>query len=103
MAAPGDRLTLPIEVTEAGTYELVGFFTRAPDYGIVRVHANGKALRPMVDGYSEAVEPSGPISFGTISLEAGTNEIILELIGKDARSSGYSSGHLVGIDGFLLR
>jgi hypothetical protein len=101
MAAPGDRLTLPIEVTEAGTYELVGFFTRARNYGIVRVHANGKALRPMVDGYSEAVEPSGPISFGTISLEAGTNEIIL--IGKDARSSGYSSGYLVGIDGFLLR
>ena len=99
MAAPVDRLTLPIEVTEAGTYE----FTRAPDYGIVRVHANGKALRPMVDGYSEAVEPSGPISFGTISLEADTNEIILELIGKDARSSGYSSGYLVGIDGFLLR
>lgn len=103
MAEPGDRLTLPIEVAEVGEYDLIGFFTRAPDYGIIRLHAGGTTLRPMVDGYSENVEPTGPISFGTVSLEAGVNEIVVELVGKDARSSGYSGGYLVGIDGFLLR
>jgi hypothetical protein len=102
-AQPGDRLTIPVEVEEAGTYDLFGFFTRAGDYGIVRVHVNGQALRPLVDGYSTEVEPTGPISFGRVPLDAGTNEIVVELIGKDARSSGYSDGYLVGVDGFLLR
>lgn len=102
-AAPGDRLTIPIEVNEAGTYDLFGFFTRAPDYGIVRLHVGGQTLRPMVDGFNKSVEPTGPISFGAVSLEAGTNEVVVELVGKDARSSGYSGGYLVGIDGFLLR
>jgi hypothetical protein len=102
-AQPGDRLTIPVEVEEAGTYDLFGFFTRAGDYGIVRVHVNGQALRPLVDGYSTEVEPTGPISFGRVPLDTGTNEIVVELIGKDARSSGYSEGYLVGVDGFLLR
>lgn len=102
-AEPGDRLTIPVEVAEAGMYTLFGFFTRAPDYGIIRVYANGTALRPLVDGYSNVVEPTGPISFGRVSLDAGTNAIVIELIGKDARSSGYGDGYLVGIDGFLIR
>ncbi len=102
-AEPGDRLTVRIDVPEAGAYELVGFFTRAQDYGIVRVHAGGEPLRPLVDGYSEEVERSGPVSFGPVMLEAGENEITIELVGKDARAAGYSDGYLVGIDGFLLR
>jgi hypothetical protein len=28
--------------------------------------------------------------------------VVLELIGKDAPSAGYSDGYLVGVDGFLL-
>ncbi|HET6630672.1 MAG TPA: glycoside hydrolase family 172 protein [Woeseiaceae bacterium] len=102
-AAPGDTLTLSIEPEEAGAYELIAFFTRGRDYGIVRLHAGGRALRPLVDGYGAAVERSGPVSFGTVKLEDGANEIVVELIGKDARSAGYSDGYLVGIDGFLLR
>ncbi|MGH6915224.1 MAG: glycoside hydrolase family 172 protein, partial [Geminicoccales bacterium] len=102
-AEPGDRLTLSIEAEEAGAYELVGFFTRGPDYGILRLHAGGEALRPLVDGYGPAVEQSGSVSFGRVSLEDGENDIVIELLGKDARAAGYSDGYLVGIDGFLLR
>jgi hypothetical protein len=102
-ARPGDRLTLPLEVAEAGTWEIVGFFTRARDYGIVRVHAGGRALGPLVDGFGPEVAPTGPVSFGRVQLRAGPNDVVVELLGKDARSAGYSDGHLVGIDGFVLR
>lgn len=102
-ASPGDKLTLPVDVDESGQYELVGFFTRAPDYGIVRLRVNGNRLGPLVDGYAEDVEPTGPLSFGPVSLEAGKNELVIELVGKEARSSGFSDGYLVGIDGFRLQ
>jgi hypothetical protein len=100
-ASPGDRLTLPLEVTDAGSYELVGFFTRAQDYGIVSLSVNGQPLGALVDGYSPRIEPSGPVSFGRVDLDAGVNELVVDLIGKDVRSVGYSDGYLVGIDGFL--
>ena len=103
MARPGNRLTLPITATAAGRYELIGFFTRALDYGIIRLHVNGRAVGPLVDGYADRVEPTGPLSFGEVDLRAGPNEVVVELIGKDARSAGFSDGYLVGIDGFLLR
>lgn len=102
-ARPGDRLTLPLEVPEAGTYDLVGFFTRAGDYGVIRVLVNGEPVGPLMDGYAEGVEPTGPLRFGRVALEAGTNDLVVELVGKDIRSSGFSDGYLVGIDGFLLR
>lgn len=102
-ARPGDRLTLPLEAPAAGTYDLVGFFTRAQDYGIVRLHVNGEPLELLVDGFSPSVEPTGPLSFGPVPLRAGENELVIELIGKDVRSAGYADGYLVGVDGFLLR
>ncbi|MGD8414023.1 MAG: DUF2961 domain-containing protein [Candidatus Latescibacterota bacterium] len=102
LAGPGDRMTLPLQVEQAGEYELVGFFTRAQDYGIVRLLVNGEQIGALMDGYHPEVETTGPISFGRISLEAGPNELAIEIVGKDARSAGYSNGYLVGIDGFLL-
>ncbi|HEY1021364.1 MAG TPA: DUF2961 domain-containing protein, partial [Flavisolibacter sp.] len=101
-AKPGDKLTLPITVVEDGRYELVGFFTRASDYGIFRISVNGKIVGDLVDGYSEKVEPTGPVSFGFVDLKRGTNSLVIEIIGKETRSAGYSNGYLVGIDGFYL-
>ena len=37
-----------------------------------------------------------------VAFRAGVNEIVVELVGKDARSAGYGEGFLVGIEGFLL-
>ena len=102
-AEPGDRLSLPIEVAETGTYDLVGFFTRARDYGIIRLHVNDAPVGDLVDGYNDSIEATGPVSFGRVSLHAGVNEVVVELVGKDSRASGFSNGYLVGIDGFQLR
>jgi hypothetical protein len=101
-AKPGDRLTFPLQVIEGGNYELFGFFTRASDYGVFRILLNGKPIGDLVDGYNPKVEHTGPISFGTTTLIKGTNNIVVELLGKDARSAGFGDGYLVGIDGFLL-
>ena len=100
-AAPGARLTLTLPVTSAGDYDLVGYFTQAPDYGDVSVRVNGSAdpLPTVFHGYAETVKPSGPISLGRVSLKAGANRLDLEVMGKDVLSSNY----LVGLDGFLIK
>ena len=102
-AAQGARLTMSLHAPRAGTFELVGYFTRASDYGDVRVHVNGRALSPVVRGYAPRVEPTGPVSFGRVPLRRGANQVVLEIVGKDPRSRGYSDGYLVGVDGFVLR
>ena len=101
-ARPGDRLTLPIEAPAAGAYELIGFFTRATDYAIVRVSVNGRAVGSLIDLYAPRVEPTGVLPLGSVQLQAGVNELVVEIVGKDVRSAGYSDGYLVGIDGFVL-
>lgn len=102
-ARPGARLTLPLPAPAAGSYELVGYFTRATDYGDVRLSVNGVALAPVVRGYSPTVRPTGPISFGRVRLRAGANTVVVEIVGKDPRSQGSGGGYFVGIDGFVLR
>jgi arylsulfatase A-like enzyme len=101
-AQPGDRLKLPLKVKKSGTYDLIGFFTRAGDYGIIRLNVNGKPTGPLVDGYNNGIEATGPVEFGSVILKEGINEVEIELVGKDSRSAGYSNGYLVGIDGFTL-
>ena len=63
---------------------------------------NGQPVGTLVDGYSEKVEPTGPVSFGQVQLKKGVNQMVIELIGKESRADGYSNGYLVGIDGFML-
>ena len=65
----------------------------------VRVTVNGRALEPVMKGYDPEVVPSGPVSFGRVPLRSGANEVVLEVVGKDARSAGY----LLGLDGFVLK
>ncbi|HET7457529.1 MAG TPA: DUF2961 domain-containing protein [Gemmatimonadaceae bacterium] len=102
-AKPGARLTLQLPAPAAGSYELVGYFTRATDYGDVRLSANGAPLSPIVRGYSPTVRPTGPVSFGRVRLRAGANPVVVEIVGKDPRSEGKGGGYFVGIDGFVLR
>lgn len=102
LASPGARMTLTLDAPESRTYELVGRFTRASNYGNVRLSVNGQRLSPVVEGYAPTVVPV-EVSFGRVALRRGANELSFEISGKDERSQGWSEGYLVGIDGFLLK
>lgn len=102
-AQPGNILELNLDSQKSGEFELLGFFTRAKDYGIFQVFINGRPLGNLIDGYSESIEPSGPISFGYVNFKKGKNKLEVRLLGKDSRSRGFSDGYLVGIDGFLIK
>lgn len=101
-AKPGDQLTLPLQIAEEGNYEVIGFFTRAGDYGIIHASINGQRSETWIDAYSNTVESTGAVSLGRFNLKKGINEIVIEIAGKDFRSSGFGDGYLVGIDGFSL-
>lgn len=99
----GARMTFTLVAPATKSWELLGRFTKASNYGNVRLYVNGQALSPVVEGYSPIVEPTELISFGRVPLREGPNEIVVEIVGKDPRSQGWSDGYLVGIDGFVLR
>ena len=102
LSKPGASMTFDLPLPQAGTYELLGRFTRASNYGNVRVRVNGRPVSPIVSGYSAVVEPTGLISFGRLPLRTA-NKITIEIVGKDAASAGWSDGYLVGIDAFFIR
>lgn len=95
----GAKLSLTLKLAEGGEKELVGYFTKALDYGTVVVWVNGQPVGSEVNLYDLNVIPTGPIALGKVRLNAGNNTIELEIVGKDPRSKGY----LVGLDGFLLK
>lgn len=94
----GAKLAFTLNAPEAKTYELVGYFTGASDYGNLRFSVNGQAAGEFA-GFAPVVSRIGPVSLGRVPLKAGANSVTVEVTGKDARSSGY----LAGIDGFLLK
>lgn len=97
--APGAVLTLNVPVQAAGTYELVGYFTKAKDYGNVQLLQGDTPVGPEVNLYDPDVKPTGPISLGRVTLQPGNNPLRFRIAGKDARSQGY----LVGLDALVLK
>jgi hypothetical protein len=95
----GAVLTLPLRAPAAGTYEVVAYFTQAPDYGEVRAMQDGSPIGPEANLYAPKVRPSGAVSLGKASFKEGLNSLDLKLTGKDDRSQGY----LVGIDAIVLK
>jgi hypothetical protein len=96
--APAE-LTLQLPAPADGTYELIGYFTRAKDYGKIELSAGDQALQPTVNLYNPDVSATGPISFGKVTLKKGDNPLTIKVVGKDDASTNY----LVGIDAFVLK
>ena len=90
----GDALTLEIPVEAAGSYEVKGKFTIAPDYGKVKFSIDGKTLsqgKP-TDLYYKEMRPARLMTLGTVSLSKGKHRFVVTLLGKNSGSSGYSFG-----------
>lgn len=89
---PGAWLELAFDVPAAAHYGVEINLTRAPDYGQLRFELDGQASELTFEGMGSSVDPSGPVSLGRFSLQAGSHRIRVTIIGKHARSSGYFAG-----------
>jgi len=95
---PGDQLVLEFQVAESGTYDLATAFTKAHDYGQVRVKLDGKVdLLPQVDCYEPRpkVITTGELSMGKHQLEAGTHQLVVDILGANPAAT---KGYMFGID-----
>lgn len=95
---PGARLDLELPVAEAGSYALWAAFTRARDYGIVRLAVDGVPLGKPVDLHAPAVVHSGAVPLGVVHLDAGPHVLAIEVVGK----AEAAAGHFFGMDWIKL-
>ncbi|MDQ2688094.1 MAG: DUF2961 domain-containing protein [Armatimonadota bacterium] len=95
----GDTLTLPLSVPAAGEYDIIGYFTRAADYGQFRFQISGQALPTELDAYHDVVAPSGPVTLGRVTLPAGKAEFQITVSGKNPKSTNT----LFGLDALRLQ
>jgi hypothetical protein len=97
---PRARLDLELPVASKGTYEIFAAFTKAGDYGVVRLALDDHDLGMPIDLYEPfpRVTHTGSILMGTAALDGGTRTLSLILTGKNAKSSNY----LVGMDWIKL-
>ena len=95
----GATLELTFNAPADGAYDLTGYFTRARDYGAMRVSINGKNREPEIDFYAPEVTPSGPLNLGRCALKQGRNKMVFTITGKNALSTNY----LIGLDALTLR
>ena len=96
---PGESLTIHLPVQNAGEYDVIAHFTKAPDYGVIRAQIGGGFMAGPIDLYDATVHPSGPISLGRAKLNAGDNPVTLTITGKNEKSTNT----FIGIDAFELK
>jgi hypothetical protein len=94
----GSTLDLVVDVPQAGTWSVVLFLTRAPDYARLQVDVDGKP-GARFEGYAPRV--TGPVEWraGTFTLEPGPRRVRLTIAGKSPASTGL----LAGIDRVRLQ
>jgi hypothetical protein len=98
---PGATLRIPMRVKEAGKYQLVGAFTKARDYGIVKIAVGDQTLIDGLDLFDPAsVVTTGPLALGSAQLDAGTHWVTLEIVGAHPQAI---KSHMVGIDYLSLQ
>ena len=91
-------LTLPIEVPYRDIYEISAVLTRGQEYAQIELSVNGTVVGTPYDCYSAELIAGTLVSFGATPLNAGTNQIMLSIVGKAAEATG----HKIGIDSFQM-
>ncbi|MDR3691990.1 MAG: DUF2961 domain-containing protein [Fimbriimonas sp.] len=97
-AQTGDKLVLKIPVSEDGTYEIVGNFCQARDYGIHKIKVNGKEVAP-IDFFSPDLDWNKH-TLGLFSLAKGTALLEIECMGHH---EGADPHNMFGLDYLLLK
>jgi hypothetical protein len=78
---PRSRLVVALPSKGAGTRTVILAMTRSQDYGIFRISLNGVSLTEGLDLYDKAVVPTGEMRFPNVTLQAGQNELVFEVMG----------------------
>ena len=100
-AAPGDTLVLGFNVPKAGDYEVLGVFTKAPDYAIGTVQVNDAPASEPIDFYHTEVVPTDPpLSLGVHQLTRGENTLKLTITGANENAI---QNYMMGVDCLLLK
>ncbi len=94
----GDTLTLMLPA-HPGTFDLLGYFTRAGDYGQVTFTLNGQPVGGVYDAYHAGVVPSGPVPLGRVTLPDGPASFVVTIHGKNAAATNT----LFGLDALVLK
>jgi len=104
----GSRINIPLDVPDAGRYEIVARIAQAPDYGDYIALLDGRPTNVDNRQASTSEMPSeGPEVFhgylpevyvavdrplGWLALNKGKHTLSFICVGKDSRSSGYNFG-----------
>ena len=91
-------LTVPVEVSYRDVYKISAILTRGQGYGQVQLSANGTVVGTPYDCYSTESIAGTLVSFGTAPLNAGTNQIMLSIVGKATEATD----HKIGIDSYQV-
>ncbi len=95
-AKPGDRLALEIPVSADGTYALEVVFTKARDYGIVKLSIDDRIIDPAIDFFNTPdVITTGVLSYPGVTLSKGEHRLRLEITGAHPKAV---RNYMVGID-----
>lgn len=97
-AKEGDKAFLGFKVDEGGSYRLKIAFTFAPDYGCVDLYLNSHKLKENLNLYNAGLV-TNVLDFGTVTLHAGSNELLI--VQKKADSC--SANSLLGIDYLMIQ
>jgi hypothetical protein len=99
-AKPGNKLSLVVPVEKSGKYELVLEMTKARDYGIVQLSLDADKLGEPIDLYNPKVDPTGPVSLGTLELSKGKHTLTVEIVGANPKAI---KSYMFGLDRIVLK
>ncbi|MCX5634585.1 MAG: DUF2961 domain-containing protein [Planctomycetota bacterium] len=97
---PGATVTFPLEVKDAGMYQLGVYIMQAPDGVDLEILLNGESLGKISE-YAPKVMHSDLIKFEPKPFKSGLNDVTFKIVGRDVRAR-VNNEYPVGIDCFLL-
>jgi hypothetical protein len=93
------EFSLGVPVQDEGMYKVKIHYLRAPDYGIVQLRVNDKAIGEPIDLFRAFVEmfprpiwPPKEFVFPTVFLRSGLNTFTFSVDSKNPESDGYKCG-----------
>jgi hypothetical protein len=104
----GSKINIPIDIPEAGQYELIGLIAQAPNYGDYSAFIDGEPMNldPRKAATSEVPFPGPDVFYnyapevyvardralGMVTLTKGRHTLSFVCLGKDPHSLGYNFG-----------